>query len=252
MLTKRIIPCLDVKDGRVVKGIQFVELRDAGNPVELARFYDEQGADELVFLDISASVEGRQTMVDVVKAVASELAIPFTVGGGINSLEDMKRILRAGADKVSVNTAAVNEPSLITEGAKFFGSQCIVVAIDAKYDAELGSWRVYTHGGRTPSDWEVIDWAQKVTELGAGEILLTSMDSDGEKKGFHLSLTRAVSEAVSIPVIASGGAGNAEHFAEAFIEGKADAALAASIFHYKETSVSEVKAFLKEKGVLVR
>lgn len=252
MLTKRIIPCLDVKDGRVVKGIQFVQLRDAGDPVELARFYDEQGADELVFLDISASVEGRKTMVEVVQKVASELAIPFTVGGGINTLEDMKRILRAGADKVSVNTAAVNEPELIAEGANFFGSQCIVVAIDAKYDSELGTWRVFTHGGRTPSQWEVIEWAKKAEQLGAGEILLTSMDSDGEKNGFDLALTRAVSEAVSIPVIASGGAGNAEHFAEAFLEGKADAALAASIFHYKETSVAEVKAYLKEKEVPVR
>ena len=252
MLTKRIIPCLDVKDGRVVKGIQFVQLRDAGDPVELARFYDEQGADELVFLDISASVEGRQTMVHVVKAVASELAIPFTVGGGINSLDNMKRILRAGADKVSVNTAAVNNPQLISEGATFFGSQCIVVAIDAKYDPDLGSWRVYTHGGKTPTDWEVIDWAKKVAELGAGEILLTSMDCDGEKNGFNLALTKAVSEAVSIPVIASGGAGNAAHFAEAFMDGKADAALAASIFHDKETSVMEVKAYLKEKGVSVR
>lgn len=252
MLTKRIIPCLDVKDGRVVKGIQFVQLRDAGDPVELACLYDEQGADELVFLDISASVEGRKTMVEVVKAVASELAIPFTVGGGINSLEDMKKILRAGADKVSLNTAAVNNPRLITEGAKFFGSQCIVVAIDAKYDSELGSWRVFTHGGRNPSDWEVVEWAQKVAKLGAGEILLTSMDCDGEKNGFDLALTKAVSEAVTIPVIASGGAGTSEHFAEAFIEGKADAALAASIFHYKETSILEVKAYLKEKGVLVR
>jgi imidazole glycerol-phosphate synthase subunit HisF len=252
MLTKRIIPCLDVKDGRVVKGIQFVGLRDAGDPVELARFYDEQGADELVFLDISASVEGRKTMVEVVQSVASELAIPFTVGGGINSLEDMKRILRAGADKVSLNTAAVKNPGLITEGASFFGSQCIVVAIDAKYDEELGSWRVYTHGGRTPTDLDVISWAKKAVELGAGEILLTSMDSDGEKDGFNIPLTKAVSEAVTIPVIASGGAGCADHFAEAFIEGKADAALAASIFHYKETSVSEVKSFLKEKGVLIR
>ncbi|WP_338449377.1 imidazole glycerol phosphate synthase subunit HisF [Niallia oryzisoli] len=252
MITKRIIPCLDVKDGRVVKGIQFVQLRDAGDPVELARFYDEQGADELVFLDISASHEGRKTMVDVVKAVASELAIPFTVGGGINSLEDMKRILRAGADKVSLNTAAVNRPELITEGADFFGTQCIVVAIDAKFDEELGSWRVYTHGGRTPVDKEVIAWAKEVVERGAGEILLTSMDSDGEKKGFDLALTKAVSEAVTVPVIASGGAGNAEHFEAAFKEGKADAALAASIFHYKETSVHEVKAFLREKGVNVR
>ncbi|MDE3840094.1 imidazole glycerol phosphate synthase subunit HisF [Bacillus methanolicus] len=252
MLTKRIIPCLDVKDGRVVKGIQFVQLRDAGDPVELARFYDEQGADELVFLDISASHEGRKTMVEVVKAVASELAIPFTVGGGINSLEDMKRILRAGADKVSLNTAAVLNPSLITEGADFFGSQCIVVAIDAKYDPELGSWRVYTHGGRKLTEWEAVDWAKEAVERGAGEILLTSMDSDGEKNGFDLSLTKAVSEAVSVPVIASGGAGNAEHFVEVFLKGKADAALAASIFHYKETSVSEVKDFLRKNGVHVR
>ena len=252
MHTKRIIPCLDVKDGRVVKGIQFVQLRDAGDPVELARFYDDQGADELVFLDISASNEGRKTMVDVVREVASELAIPFTVGGGINSLDDMKRMLRAGADKVSLNTAAVNRPELITEGSDFFGAQCIVVAIDAKYDEELGSWRVYTHGGRTPVDKEVISWAKEAVERGAGEILLTSMDSDGEKKGFDLKLTRAVSEAVSVPVIASGGAGNAEHFEEAFVEGKADAALAASIFHYKETSVHEVKSYLREKGVNVR
>ena len=252
MITKRIITLLDVKDGRVVKGIQFVQLRDAGDPVELARFYDDQGADELVFLDISASNEGRKTMVDVVREVASELAIPFTVGGGINSLDDMKRMLRAGADKVSLNTAAVNRPELITEGSDFFGAQCIVVAIDAKYDEELGSWRVYTHGGRTPVDKEVISWAKEAVERGAGEILLTSMDSDGEKKGFDLKLTRAVSEAVSVPVIASGGAGNAEHFEEAFVEGKADAALAASIFHYKETSVHEVKSYLREKGVNVR
>lgn len=251
-LTKRIIPCLDVKDGRVVKGIQFVQLRDAGDPVELARFYDEQGADELVFLDISASVEGRKTMEEVVKAVASELAIPFTVGGGINSLDDMKRILRAGADKVSLNTAAVLNPELIKEGADFFGSQCIVVAIDAKFDEEIGEWRVYTHGGRKPTDKKVIAWAREAAELGAGEILLTSMDSDGEKNGFDLSLTKAVSEAVPIPVIASGGAGNARHFEEAYTEGKADAALAASIFHYKETSVHEVKSYLREKGVTVR
>jgi imidazole glycerol-phosphate synthase subunit HisF len=252
MLTKRIIPCLDVQEGRVVKGIQFVQLRDAGDPVELARFYDQQGADELVFLDISASHEGRKTMTEVVKAVASELAIPFTVGGGINALEDMKRILRAGADKVSLNTAAVNNPELIREGASFFGSQCIVVAIDAKYDPELGSWKVYTHGGRKETGLEVIEWARQAVELGAGEILLTSMDADGGKNGFDLSLTKAVSEAVSVPVIASGGAGNSAHFADAFTEGKADAALAASIFHYKETSVSEVKQFLKEKGVTVR
>ena len=252
MLTKRIIPCLDVKEGRVVKGVQFVQLRDAGDPVELARFYDEQGADELVFLDISASHEGRKTMVEVVKEVASELAIPFTVGGGINTLEDMKRILRAGADKVSLNTAAVTNPKLITEGANFFGSQCIVVAIDAKFDQELGTWRVYTHGGRTPVDKEVITGAKEAVELGAGEILLTSMDSDGEKKGFDLPLTKAVSEAVTVPVIASGGAGNAEDFLEVFEEANADAALAASIFHYKETSVNEVKGYLHERGVLVR
>jgi cyclase len=251
-LTKRIIPCLDVLDGRVVKGIQFVQLRDAGDPVELARFYDEQGADELVFLDISASVEGRKTMVEVVKAVASELAIPFTVGGGINSLEDMKRILRAGADKVSLNTAAVLNPELIREGAGYFGSQCIVVAIDAKYDEELGTWRVFTHGGRKATDKKVVEWAMEAATLGAGEILLTSMDSDGEKNGFDLSLTKAVSEVVPIPVIASGGAGNAGHFEEAFIAGQADAALAASIFHYKETSVQEVKSYLREKGVVVR
>ncbi|MEH6908102.1 MULTISPECIES: imidazole glycerol phosphate synthase subunit HisF [Neobacillus] len=251
-LTKRIIPCLDVKDGRVVKGIQFVQLRDAGDPVELARFYDEQGADELVFLDISASVEGRKTMEDVVKAVASQLAIPFTVGGGINALEDMKRILRAGADKVSLNTAAVLNPELIKEGAGYFGSQCIVVAIDAKFDDTVGTWRVFTHGGRTPTDKLVIEWAVEAAKLGAGEILLTSMDSDGEKNGFDLELTKAVSEAVPIPVIASGGAGNSVHFEEAFLAGKADAALAASIFHYKETSVHEVKNYLREKGVTVR
>ncbi|OZI13612.1 imidazole glycerol phosphate synthase subunit HisF [Bacillaceae bacterium SAS-127] len=252
MVTKRIIPCLDVKDGRVVKGIQFVQIRDAGDPVELARIYDDQGADELVFLDISASHEGRKTMVDVVQAVASELAIPFTVGGGINSLDDMKRMLRAGADKVSVNTAAVLRPELISEGADYFGSQCIVLAVDAKWDERLGSWRVYTHGGRKETEHEVIAWVKEAVERGAGEILLTSMDSDGEKKGFDLSLTKAVSEAVDVPVIASGGAGNAEHFLEVFNEGKADAALAASIFHYKETSVNEVKSFLKSQGVKMR
>jgi imidazole glycerol-phosphate synthase subunit HisF len=252
MITKRIIPCLDVKDGRVVKGVQFVQLRDAGDPVELAKFYDEQGADELVFLDISASHEGRKTMVEVVEKVAAQLAIPFTVGGGINSLEDMKTILRAGADKVSLNTAAVRNPNLITEGADFFGSQCIVVAIDAKYDETIGSWRVYTHGGRNATDLEVVEWAKEAVRRGAGEILLTSMDCDGEKNGFDIALTRTVSEAVSVPVIASGGAGNAQHFLEVFEKGKSDAALAASIFHYKETSVKEVKAYLKERGVNIR
>ncbi|MFJ7745148.1 imidazole glycerol phosphate synthase subunit HisF [Peribacillus sp. NPDC097295] len=252
MLTKRIIPCLDVKDGRVVKGIQFVSLRDAGDPVELAAFYDQEGADELVFLDISASHEGRETIVDVVQSVAGSLAIPFTVGGGINSLADMKKILRAGADKVSLNTAAVLRPDLINEGSGYFGAQCIVIAIDARYDEALGSWRVYTHGGRKPTEWEVIDWAKEAVSRGAGEILLTSMDCDGEKQGFNIALTKAVSEAVSVPVIASGGAGNAEHFQVVFEEGKADAALAASIFHYKETSVKEVKTFLKQQGVVVR
>ncbi|QKS72258.1 imidazole glycerol phosphate synthase subunit HisF [Paenalkalicoccus suaedae] len=252
MLTKRIIPCLDVKEGRVVKGVQFVDLRDAGDPVELAAFYDEQGADELVFLDISASHEGRETMVDVVEQVAGTLAIPFTVGGGINALSDMKRILRAGADKVSLNTAAVLRPELIKEGADFFGSQCIVVAIDAKWDEALDSWRVYTHGGRKATDREVIAWAKEAVSLGAGEILLTSMDEDGEKSGFAIELTKAVSEAVSVPVIASGGAGNQEHFETVFTDGKADAALAASIFHYKETSVEEVKTYLRGKGLPIR
>lgn len=252
MITKRIIPCLDVKDGRVVKGIQFVELRDAGDPVELAKFYDEEGADELVFLDISASHEGRKTMVEVVAQVAAKLAIPFTVGGGINTLEDMKKILRAGADKVSINTSAVQNPGLITEGAQFFGSQCIVVAIDAKYDKMTGKYFVYTHGGRKRTDWEVVDWAKEAVKRGAGEILLTSMDADGGKNGFDLKLTRMVSEAVTVPVIASGGAGEAQHFYEAFQEGLADAALAASIFHYKETSVKEVKRYLRRQGVNIR
>lgn len=252
MLTKRIIPCLDVKDGRVVKGIQFVGLRDAGDPVELAKYYDEQGADELVFLDISASFEGRQTMVEVVKKTATELAIPFTVGGGIRTLEDMKRILRAGADKVSVNTTAIERPELIREGADYFGSQCIVVAIDARYSEEDGTWMVYTHGGRNKTNWTAVEWAKKAVELGAGEILLTSMNRDGEKTGFDLALTKAIRDAVTVPVIASGGAGNKEHFREVLQDVDADAALAASIFHYKETSVAEVKAYLCEKGVCVR
>jgi cyclase len=252
VITKRIIPCLDVKDGRVVKGVQFVELKDAGDPVELAEVYDHEGADELVFLDISASHEGRKTMVDVVERVAAKLAIPFTVGGGINRLDDMKTILRAGADKVSVNTAAVLRPELITEGADFFGSQCIVVAIDAKYDPEADLYYVYTHGGRKKTNLEAVSWAKEAVRRGAGEILLTSMDSDGEKNGFDCRLTKLVSEAVSVPVIASGGAGRADHMYDAFAEGRADAALAASIFHYKETSVKEVKAYLKERGVNVR
>lgn len=252
MITKRIIPCLDVKDGRVVKGVQFVQLKDAGDPVELAKVYDEEGADELVFLDISASHEGRKTMIDVVERVAATLAIPFTVGGGINSLEDMKKILRAGADKVSINTSAVLNPLLITEGADYFGSQCIVVAIDAKYDEERGGYRVYTHGGRKETEWDAVDWAREAVKRGAGEILLTSMDQDGGKSGFDIQLTKMISEAVSVPVIASGGAGKAADFLKVFRDGKADAALAASIFHYKETSVGEVKKFLRNEGVNVR
>ena len=208
MLSKRIIPCLDVKEGRVVKGIQFVDIRDAGDPVELAKVYDEQGADELVFLDISATHEGKKTMIDVVRKVASELAIPFTVGGGIRTLEDIKETLRNGADKVSLNSSAVNRPELITEGANYFGSQCIVVAIDARYDEEKGTWVVYTHGGRKPTEWTVVDWAKEAVRLGAGEILLTSMNQDGEKSGFDLPLLEAVQEVVQVPVIASGGAGS--------------------------------------------
>ncbi|WP_203334268.1 imidazole glycerol phosphate synthase subunit HisF [Planococcus beigongshangi] len=250
MLTKRIIPCLDVKEGRVVKGVSFVSLKDAGDPVELARFYDRQGADELVFLDISASHEGKETMVEVVKIVASELSIPFTVGGGIRTLDDMKRMLRAGADKVSLNTAALDRPELIKEGAEFFGSQCIVVAIDAKWNGE--GWDVYTHGGRNKTAWGAVEWAKRCVELGAGELLLTSMDKDGSKDGFDLALTKAVREAVEVPVIASGGAGNREHFKEVFDQVDADAALAASIFHYKETSIAEVKDYLRTEGVNVR
>ncbi len=252
MLTKRIIPCLDVKEGRVVKGVQFIGLRDAGDPVELAKFYDEQGADELVFLDISASHEGRETMVDVVRQTAATLAIPFTVGGGIRTLDDMKRLLRAGADKVSINTSALQRPELIQEGSDYFGAQCIVVAIDARFSEEDHTWMVYTHGGRNKTTWTAVGWAQEAVRLGAGEILLTSMNQDGEKTGFDLALTKAVREAVTVPVIASGGAGKAEHFAEVLQEVDADAALAASIFHYKETSVAEVKAYLRKKGVPVR
>jgi cyclase len=252
MLTKRIIPCLDVKDGRVVKGVNFVNLRDAGDPVELAALYDREGADELVFLDISASVEGRATMVEVVRRTAGEISIPFTVGGGISSVDDMKRILRAGADKTGINTAAVKNPELITEGARHFGSQCIVVAIDAKFNPEWGEWEVYTHGGRTPTGIRALEWAVEAERRGAGEILLTSMDADGTKDGFDLELTAAVADRVNIPVIASGGAGTAEHFYEVFTRGKADAGLAASIFHYKELTVQGVKDYLRQKGVEVR
>lgn len=252
MLAKRIIPCLDVKDGRVVKGVNFVNLRDAGDPVELAAQYDKEGADELVFLDISASVEGRATMVEVVKRTAGEITIPFTVGGGISSVEDMTKILRAGADKIGINTAAVLNPGLITEGSRRFGAQCIVVAIDARYNEEWQEWEVYTHGGRKPSGKRAIAWAKEVELLGAGEILLTSMDADGTKDGFDLKLTKAVAEAVNIPVIASGGAGKVEDFSEVFIEANADAGLAATIFHYKELTIAEVKADLRQKGVEVR
>ncbi|WP_199621568.1 imidazole glycerol phosphate synthase subunit HisF [Paenibacillus alkalitolerans] len=252
MLAKRIIPCLDVKDGRVVKGVNFVNLRDAGDPVELAALYDREGADELVFLDISASHEGRATMVDVVRQTAGEITIPFTVGGGIASTEDMKRLLRAGADKTAINTAAVKTPQLITEGARKFGSQCIVVAIDARYNAEWSDWEVYSHGGRKPTGIHAVEWAKEAERLGAGELLLTSMDADGTKDGFDLPLTRAVSESVGIPVIASGGAGRVEHFSQVFTDGKADAGLAATIFHYKEMTIHEVKDHLRDKGVEVR
>ncbi|WP_405175371.1 imidazole glycerol phosphate synthase subunit HisF [Paenibacillus sp. FSL H8-0261] len=252
MLAKRIIPCLDVKDGRVVKGVNFVNLRDAGDPVELAALYDGEGADELVFLDISASVEGRATMIEVVRQTAGEIAIPFTVGGGISTPDDMKRILRAGADKIGINTAAITNPQLILEGARRFGSQCIVVAIDAKYNEAFGEWEVYTHGGRKPTGIRALTWAKEAEKLGAGEILLTSMDADGTKDGFDLKLTSAVSDLLSIPVIASGGAGKKEHFYDVFTEGKADAGLAATIFHYKEIAINDLKADLKQKGVEIR
>lgn len=252
MLAKRIIPCLDVKDGRVVKGVNFVNLRDAGDPVELAALYDREGADELVFLDISASVEGRATMIEVVRQTAGEIAIPFTVGGGISTPDDMKRILRAGADKIGINTAAVNNPQLILEGARRFGSQCIVVAMDAKYNEAWGEWEVYTHGGRKPTGIRALAWAKEAEALGAGEILLTSMDADGTKDGFDLKLTAAVSDLLSIPVIASGGAGRIEHFYDVFTEGRADAGLAATIFHYKEIAIHDLKSDLKQRGVEIR
>lgn len=252
MLAKRIIPCLDVTNGRVVKGTNFVNLRDAGDPVELARVYDQAGADELVFLDITASSDGRQTMIDVVSRTSEEVFIPFTVGGGIRTIEDIRQMLKAGADKVSLNTSAVQNPDLISQGALKFGSQCIVVAIDARSTGTPGQWEVYIHGGRTPTGIDVLEWVRKVEELGAGEILLTSMDRDGTKDGFDLPLTRAVSEAVNIPVIASGGVGNLEHMYDGLTEGKADAALAASIFHFGEYTVRETKEYLRERGVVVR
>lgn len=252
MLAKRIIPCLDVTGGRVVKGTNFINLRDAGDPVELAAFYDREGADELVFLDITASSDGRATMLDVVRRTAEEVFIPFTVGGGIRTIEDIRVMLAAGADKVSVNTAAVQNPDLISEGANKFGTQCIVLAVDAKRTSRPGQWEVYIHGGRTPTGIDALEWIKRGEQLGAGEILLTSMDRDGTKDGYDIELTRAVAELVNIPVIASGGVGNLEHIREGLVEGKADAALAASIFHFGEYSIRETKQYLRDRGVVVR
>ncbi len=251
MFTKRIIPCLDVNKGRVVKGVNFIDLKDAGDPVEIAKAYDAAGADELVFLDITASCEGRDTVVEMVRQVAANVFIPFTVGGGIRTIDDFKRLLREGADKISVNSAAIDRPELITEAAEKFGSQCVVVAVDAKR-REDGGWNIYKHGGRLDTGIDALEWVKKAERLGAGEILLTSMDCDGTKAGYDISLTRAVSDAVSIPVIASGGAGTLEHFYEALTEGGADAALAASLFHYKELEIRQVKDYLAAKGVSVR
>lgn len=251
MFTKRIIPCLDVNKGRVVKGVNFVDLKDAGDPVEIAKAYDAAGADELVFLDITASCEARDTVVDMVREVAASVFIPFTVGGGIRTIDDFRKLLREGADKISVNSAAIDRPELIREAADKFGSQCVVVAIDAKR-REDGGWNIYKHGGRLDTGIDAIEWAKRAESLGAGEILLTSMDCDGTKAGYDIALTRAVAEAVSIPVIASGGAGTVEHFHEALTEGKADAALAASLFHYKELEISQIKTYLSKQGISVR
>jgi len=254
MLTKRIIPCLDVTGGRVVKGTSFTDLRDAGDPVELAAFYYEQGADELVFLDIGATPEARETMVDVVRRVSEQVFIPLTVGGGLRGIEDMRKMLEAGADKTSINTAAVFDPRLVAQGAKRFGSQCIVVAIDARRALDTGGrrWEVLTHGGREPTGIDALAWANQAVGLGAGEILLTSWDEDGQQTGYDLDLTRAISEAVPVPVIASGGAGNLEHLREAFDAGKAHAVLAASIFHYQTYSIREAKEYLAARGIPVR
>lgn len=251
MLAKRIIPCLDVKDGRVVKGVKFLNLRDAGDPVEIAKRYSEEGADEITFLDITASYEERRTMIEVVDRTAGEVFVPLTVGGGIRSIEDIRDLLLAGADKVSINTAAVKDPEFVKRAADRFGSQCIVVAIDAKRVSD-GRWEVFTHGGRNPTGIDAVCWARKMEEFGAGEILLTSMDRDGTKEGYDIELTRAVSESVGIPVIASGGAGRLEHLYEGLVYGKADAVLVASIFHYGEYSIKEAKEFLRGKGVLIR
>ena len=256
MLAKRVVPCLDVKDGRVVKGVRFVDLRDAGDPVEAARAYDAQGADELVFLDITASHEARDTMLDVVRRTAEGIYMPLTVGGGIRTVEDVRRLLRAGADKISLNTAALERPTVIREAVERFGSQCIVVAIDARREPgrpdEPPRWGVYTHGGRRPAGRDAIEWAREAVALGAGEILLTSMDRDGTKNGYDLELTRAVSQSVSVPVIASGGAGSLEHLYEGLVDGCADAALAASIFHFGTHTIAEAKAYLRGRGVEVR
>jgi cyclase len=254
-LAKRIIPCLDVDNGRVVKGVQFVDIRDAGDPVEIAKRYDEQGADELTFLDITASHEDRDTMVHVVEEVAGQVFIPLTVGGGIRSVDDIRRMLNAGADKVAINTAAVNRPEFVKEAAEKFGAQCIVVAIDAKRvsgEGEPPRWEIFTHGGRKPTGIDAIAWAQKMVAFGAGEILLTSMDRDGTKQGFDLELTRAICDAVSVPVIASGGVGNLRHLAEGVTQGGADAVLAASIFHFGEYTIAEAKRAMAEAGVEVR
>lgn len=253
MSAKRIIPCLDVKSGRVVKGVRFVELRDAGDPVEAARAYERQGADELTFLDITASHEARDTIVDIVRAVAEQVFMPLTVGGGIRALADIRRLLQAGADKVSLNTAAIHRPELISEGARQCGSQCIVLAIDARRRTDgAPGWEVYTHGGRRPAGLDAVQWAKDGVSRGAGEILLTSMDCDGTKDGYDLELTRAVSEAVPVPVIASGGAGTLEHMAEALTEGRADAVLAASIFHFGTYTIAQVKQYLQGRGIEVR
>ncbi len=268
MLTKRIIPCLDVKDGRVVKGVSFVDLRDAGDPVEVARAYDREGADELCFLDITASYENRKTIFDVVARTAEQVFMPLTVGGGVRTLDDIRALLNAGSDKVSINTAAVERPEFVKEAAERFGTQCIVVAIDAKRrvddakrrveetakrrQAPAEGWEVFTHGGRKPTGIDVVEWARKMEDYGAGEILLTSMDRDGTQNGYDLELTEAVSEAVSIPVIASGGVGTLEHLYEGFVKGKADAVLAASIFHYRTHTITEAKAYLRGRGIPVR
>ena len=252
MFTKRIIPCLDVNDGRVVKGVNFVNLRDAGDPVEIAAAYDKAGADEVVFLDITASSDNRNTVVDMVRRVAENVFIPFTVGGGIRSVEDFKVLLREGADKISINSSAINTPQLISDAADKFGSQCVVVAIDARRREDGSGWNIYKNGGRVDMGIDAVEWAMKVEKLGAGEILLTSMDCDGTKAGYDLELTRQIAENVSIPVIASGGAGTKEHFYEALTEGKADAALAASLFHYKELEIMDLKNYLAGRGVSVR